>query len=674
MASAALASNGDNQQANDRLPFNIDLDLQPTEVGWLDKRQHQVNRRAWTVFSSLMGYEPKQAASSQKKVRRWETWKEESEVFRPGGKAPDAWGVSNTSPTACGANPEEELLHLHRDEKVDDKLDAANQAVKADGTLPGTLTDQYEKVVRYEIRMNRKSFDYVVDQQLYNGETQAQANAVNFPNGSMIIKAAWRELTTKTSKHDRQRFMTRQACICPEKLSSEDKPTACHRAEVALVGFHIMEKQIAAPQWLWFTFEHNANVLPTHGLPASFSNATCEGEYCEANTQTPSGTPNQVTRLLPISESLNNLNRQQSTIHEKHNPVLTHYSLVGAQWPLPKSGKDQLEKTVFEVQPPFSANTTMETFAQESSSCMGCHAMARTLKPDEFVSSDFSFTVNNAEPRPDKATCDAYSYSNSISCSDETIVFDVNASLSSYSPAQVAKIRRGYSLSSLTYEQLPNNVGNKLHCRSCHLHAGGAPKASWWVGLRSLDKYKTNAKLQDRVNKCFTHSMNGSKLCETGTSGAEGSCTSNGDMLAITAYMDWLTRAYELKNECSFTAIDEGSQCKVQHGFPDLTSKTKSGSKGQGKKIFEQKCAFCHQKDGEGRYANNTYFRPALWGDNSYPKNAGMADPKPNQHNLANFLRWNMPYGSGGLLTDQEASDIASYINSRRRPEGRGED
>jgi hypothetical protein len=68
IASAALASNGDNQEANGRLPFNIDLALQPTEVGWLDKRQHQVNLRAWTVFSSLMGYEPKQAESSQKKV------------------------------------------------------------------------------------------------------------------------------------------------------------------------------------------------------------------------------------------------------------------------------------------------------------------------------------------------------------------------------------------------------------------------------------------------------------------------------------------------------------------------------------------------------------------------------------------------------------------------------
>ncbi|MCP5142190.1 MAG: hypothetical protein H6926_06745 [Chromatiales bacterium] len=34
----------------------------------------------------------------------------------------------------------------------------------------------------------------------------------------------------------------------------------------------------------------------------------------------------------------------------------------------------------------------------------------------------------------------------------------------------------------------------------------------------------------------------------------------------------------------------------------------------------------------------------------------------------APFLRWNMPYTSGGLLTDKEALDLACFIDAQPRP------
>jgi cytochrome c len=40
----------------------------------------------------------------------------------------------------------------------------------------------------------------------------------------------------------------------------------------------------------------------------------------------------------------------------------------------------------------------------------------------------------------------------------------------------------------------------------------------------------------------------------------------------------------------------------------------------RGKKLFEQKCAMCHGKNGEG----NRMF-PPLWGKNSYNAGAGMS-------------------------------------------------
>ena len=655
---------------------NIPLDVattptDSTQPHWLKKRQHQVNRHAWRTFNALMW--PATPASSppapqpNTSLSVWETWKAQADVYRADGTAPSAWNSPTPLPAACQAQPGETLRYLHQDEKVDDVIDAVNQAVKADATLPGTLTDQHGQVVRYEIRMNQTVFDYIVANKLYNGQQQALANQVSFPDGAILIKAAWRELTAATPPKDRRRFITRAACICADATQ-----TACHRAEVALVGFHIMHKTPSAPQWLWSTFEHKANVRRNHGLAASFHKPRCRGQYCTPNTQTPTGTPNQVTRVLKSNKALRNLNHRMHRRFKKHQSVLQHYRLMSAQWPIQTEASTK-HPTVFRAQPPFSANTTMETFAQETSSCMGCHVMSRTLKPDQLVSGDFSFTLNNAQPKPAGAVCDSYSYSNSIGCSQDTILFNPQA-LATYPATQAAQITRGHQLVSHTYEQLPQHVGNKLHCRSCHLHAGGVPEASWWVGMRTAYRSKDPtlqnqypaAALQGRVNQCFERSLHGKALCTPAsmtTQGiAAGDCATNTEMSAILAYMDWLTATYQQKQGCD--QIGNSPKCTPARGFPNLTQANVIGNPINGQTTFQQKCAFCHNSEGQGRYASNTYFRPALWGNQSYPSQAGMGKPEK----LARFIRWNMPYGSGGLLTDQEAQDIACYIDSQPRP------
>ena len=655
-------------QLNHQIPADVvPSQVAPDHPDWLQRHQHQVNRHAWQTFIALMwpaltdrGRPDIGALFGKPTHRVWETWKEQIEVYPVDGSAPLPWRVPETIPATCQTQPGQPLRHLHRNEKVDDVLDAINQAAKADATLPGTLTDQYGKVVRYEIRMNRTVFDYIVQNQLYNGNQQAEVEQIQFPDGAMLIKAAWRELTTATSAQDRQRFMTRKACICDGD--------ACHIADVALVGFHIMHKTASAPQWIWSTFEHKANVRRSHGLPASFRRPRCQGEYCAPNSQTPTGTPNQVTQVLPMSRSLRNLNHRVHRWLKKADSVLHNYRLMSAQWPLPQS--DAEKPTVFHAQPRFAANTTMETFTQDTSSCMGCHAMARSMKPDQFVSSDFTFTLNNAHPTPDSAICASYSYSNSIGCSEQTILFNP-AALSSYPAAQAEQITRGHQLLSHTYEQLPEHVGNKLHCRSCHLHAGGVPEASWWVNMRqayvsqdaAVQAASPAAALQGRINQCFERSLHGKALCtpasaQDGTIDA-GNCDTNPDMSAMIAYMDWLTDTYHQQHPCP-----EPGQCPpTPRGFPALTQDNVIGRVSVGQAIFEQKCAFCHNSEGQGRYASGTYFRPALWGDHSYPAIAGMGKPEK----LARFLRWNMPYGSGGLLTDQEAQDLACFIDAQPR-------
>lgn len=84
--------------------------------------------------------------------------------------------------------------------------------------------------------------------------------------------------------------------------------------------------------------------------------------------------------------------------------------------------------------------------------------------------------------------------------------------------------------------------------------------------------------------------------------------------------------------------------------------------------IYRQRCAFCHGADGEGRYASGTYYRPALWGPRSFDAHAGMARPAT----FAAFVHANMPLGSGGALTEQEAWDLAGFVDGQCRPKKPG--
>ncbi|WP_026348896.1 hypothetical protein [Psychrobacter lutiphocae] len=47
-------------------------------------------------------------------------------------------------------------------------------------------------------------------------------------------------------------------------------------------------------------------------------------------------------------------------------------------------------------------------------------------------------------------------------------------------------IRRGLFLVNNSYEELPDNVGNRLNCTSCHLENGSEAYAAPWDGLTGL--------------------------------------------------------------------------------------------------------------------------------------------------------------------------------------------
>ena len=404
-----------------------------------------------------------------------------------------------------------------------------------------------------------------------------------------------------------------------------------------------MQKTPSAPQWVWSTFEQVNNVPGpgADGHPA-FYEPSCTTR--PKNQQSIPGTPNQIVRVRPIPSTDPDCTRPQSAVDniqklnadvqsalKKVGSVFQRYELINTQWPLQPT--DVLPPTMFQAQPSILANTTMESFIQSTSSCMGCHSMARTVNADQFVSSDFSFTINNAEPKLP---------SNKIISPPKALM------QTPWDKKNWKEIIRGYELATKTYEQLPHNVPiAKLHCASCHLNAGGNADAAWWVNLNY--KYKTKEALEERINQCFEQSMNGKALRR---SAEKGGSQDSQDMEAFLTYIHWLDEQWKGRQGES-----------VPHGFPSI--QTRTGNPLQGQRIFEQKCAFCHQADGQGRYERDVYFRPALWGPHSYKSTAGMFT---DVQYLAAFIRWNMPLGSGGQLTDHEAWDIAVFIDAQNRP------
>ena len=575
----------------------------------------------------------------------WETWMEASEVYRADARGrplpPLPWGTPEPLPASCAGA----TRTLPRLSKVAGGLDSTVQPTGADGTLPVVLTNQARELVRYEIRMNRVAYDAVVRNRWWDGTVQAGLDSVRFPVGSILVKAAWMPV----SEREAPRFDTLRSCVCVPNADGSACTGVWEPRTMGLVGFHVMRKTESAPQWIWSTFEQVDNVAsPGASSAASFYDPSCPG--CALNRQTAARTPSQIARTTPIPGcsgagcnapdcstvvpgALDNVVDLNARVQKALSGTpLRHYQLVNTQWPVPGGVAHPTRPTELAVLPPILANTALESFIQESSSCMGCHAMARSQRADRFVSADFSFTLNDAAP----------------TLPDPNVLPGPDCQPSS-ADAKRAAVCRGASLATQTYELLPSHVGARLHCSSCHLNGGRNRNASWWVGM--FTEFGSADALAARINHCFERSLNGKALCTTGPG---GDCSSHPEMQALLAYMADLDARWNAGGRRPAAPAD---------AFPPIDPGP-TGDAARGSATYLQKCAFCHGVDGQGRYQHDSYFRPALWGDRSFNRSAGMGDASM----FAAFVHGNMPLGSGGVLSAQEAVDVAAYVLAQPRP------
>jgi thiosulfate dehydrogenase len=197
-----------------------------------------------------------------------------------------------------------------------------------------------------------------------------------------------------------------------------------------------------------------------------------------------------------------------------------------------------------------------------------------------------------------------------------------------------------------TRDSLPAHVGNRLRCVSCHLDEGRRETGSWVGVFARYPQYRARSAnietIEYRVNDCFRRSMNGTALDPAGR-----------DMTDIVAYFAFLSHGTTVGPP----APQSGARLQQWAGF---TADTAAGAR-----LFATACAQCHGPNGEGTPA-----APPVWGAASYNIGAGMARVRT----AAEFIRRNMPFDQAGTLTDQQAFDVAAYVNAQSRPDYRGKE
>jgi thiosulfate dehydrogenase len=195
------------------------------------------------------------------------------------------------------------------------------------------------------------------------------------------------------------------------------------------------------------------------------------------------------------------------------------------------------------------------------------------------------------------------------------------------------------------------HISNGMNCQNCHLDAGTKPWGNNYGAVASTyprlrERSGVVETIAKRVNDCFERSLNGKAIDSTGK-----------EMRAIVAYIKWLG-----------SDVSKGTRPKGS-GIMELPLLSKAADPVKGKLVYTTTCERCHGKNGEGQMnaALNGYTYPPLWGNNSYNNGAGLF----RLSKFAGFVKNNMPNSlnyHSPQLTNEEAWDVAAYVNSQPRP------
>ena len=203
-----------------------------------------------------------------------------------------------------------------------------------------------------------------------------------------------------------------------------------------------------------------------------------------------------------------------------------------------------------------------------------------------------------------------------------------------------SNIVQGYDIVTETEKHASRYSGNGLRCSNCHLNAGTTPDALPLNVAGLYPKWRAKNGVRNgiglRIRECFLYSHDGIMPPEDAP-----------EVLAVAAYISYLSEGEIIGTPPKGWSV------------PTLATPHDDPNPANGKVVYQEKCAICHGDGGAGMTGI-----PPLWGRDSYNAGAGMN----NVAKSAGFIWANMPLGQGRTLTEQQAYDVAAFLNMQERP------
>ncbi|MEP6749501.1 MAG: c-type cytochrome [Bacteroidota bacterium] len=195
-------------------------------------------------------------------------------------------------------------------------------------------------------------------------------------------------------------------------------------------------------------------------------------------------------------------------------------------------------------------------------------------------------------------------------------------------------------------------ITNGMNCQNCHTEAGAKPYGNCLSAVASIypvfrPRSGIKESIEFRVNDCLQRSLNGKTIDSRSK-----------EMRAMVAYLEWLGNGVPKGTK------PEGS------GLQDLSFINRPAEPAKGHIVYTAQCSRCHGPNGEGQltFDGLEYNYPPLWGPHSYNTGAGLY----RISRLASYAKDNMPFGiathENPKLSDEEAWDVAAFINTQPRP------
>ena len=264
----------------------------------------------------------------------WESFKNTSEIYRPDGSAPAPFQQNTELPS-----PPDPAV-LQKLGAVDSPwVHFLSESRMIDGQQ---IVDANTSIIRYDVRCNQPHFSYIARNpagyELFNLQGQEAALAdpkyqFAFPIDAIEVKASWRVLGISD---DASKYWTAYGAYYNDANQMV-------YARIGLTAIHIISK--VTPDWFWITFEQ-----------VDDANATFK--YFKQQKGDPvGGNPTINPAAAPINAQLKAMAK---------GTKWQNYQLVGWQYQYADNSG----------QPTILANTQIETYFEQTSSCISCHALA----------------------------------------------------------------------------------------------------------------------------------------------------------------------------------------------------------------------------------------------------------------------------------------------------------